>query len=557
MSEHASGGPSGPAPKAPRADDMSAGAGEGEGEAEIEGGPNIVRSSALMALGTAASRLTGFIRLAAMAYALGIGRLTDTYTLANTTPNIVYELLLGGVLSATLVPVFVHHFEEDDDDGPSAIVTVSVVLLLALTVVGIVAAPWILRLYSSSVEGQVGDEQREVGTALLRLFMPQMLFYGLTAMATALLNARRRFTAPALVPALNNLVVTAMLLAIPQLAGHEPTLDDVRDDTTLLWTLGLGTTAGIVAMTVALWPFVRRAGIHLRWVFDLRNAAVREVARLSGWTVGYVVTNQIALLIVLVLANRTGGGVASYTIAFVFFQLPHALVAVSVMSALVPEMSSAARRGVMRDYKRHFSLGIRLISLVVMPAAVGYVVLARPIVVALVEYGAAEGNVGLVADSLAMFAIGLLGFSLYLFTLRGFYALRDTRTPFFLNVAENGINIVLALVLEPWLGVRGLALALALAYSASAIVAFVALRRRVGLLGGRRLAVAVGKVGVACAAMAAALVAVASAIGSNEGGGAIVRTAAGVVVGVVVFGVTAVALRTDELAALRSRLARQ
>ena len=522
---------------------------------DLDEAPSIIRSSAVMAIGTAASRLTGFVRLAAMAYALGLGRLTDTYTLANTTPNIVYELLLGGVLSATLVPVFVHHFEEGDDDGPSAIVTVTVVLLVALTVVGIVAAPWILRLYSSSVEGSVGDEQRQVGTALLRLFMPQMLFYGLTAMGTALLNARRRFAAPAWVPVLNNLIVAGMLFALPAIVGHDPTLDEVRDDRGLLLLLGLGTTAGIVAMTVALWPFVRRAGIRLRWVFDLRNAAVREVARLSGWTVGYVITNQIALLVVLILANRTAGGVAGYTVAFVFFQLPHALVAVSLMSALVPEMSSAARAGDMAAYKRHFSLGIRLISLVVMPAATGYVVLAHPIVTALVEYGAAD-DVGIVADCLAMFAIGLLGFSLYLFTLRGFYALRDTRTPFLLNVVENAINIVLAIALEPWLGVKGLALALALAYSASALIAFVTLRRRVGLLGGRRLALAVGKVGVASAAMGLAVLLVAYRVGSNEGGGAIVRTGVGVVVGLLVFAVTVVALRTEEVSALRSRLKR-
>lgn len=518
--------------------------------------PSIIRSSAVMALGTAASRLTGFFRLFATAYALGVGRLTDTYTIANTTPNIVYELLLGGVLSATLVPIFVHHFEDDDDDGPSAIVTVSIVMLVALTVAGMIAAPWILRVYTSSVEGSVGADQREVGTALLRMFMPQMLFYGLTAMGTALLNARRRFGAPALVPALNNLVVSAMLLALPRIAGHDnPTLDDVRSDRALLWLLGLGTTAGIVVMTVALWPFVRRAGIHLRWLFDLRNAAVREVVRLSGWTVGYVITNQIALAVVLVLANRTGGGVAAYTFAFVFFQLPHALVAVSLMSALVPEMSSAARRTDMPEYKRHFSLGIRLIAFVVMPAAVGYVVLAHPIVTALVEYGAAD-DVGLVSDSLAMFAIGLLGFSLYLFTLRGFYALRDTRTPFLLNTAENAINIVLAIALEPWLGVKGLALALAIAYSVSAVVAFVALRRRVGLLGGRRLVLALGKIGIACAVMAVAVVVTAGAVGGAEGGAALARMGAGVAVGFVVFAVTAVALRTEELDALRSRLRR-
>jgi len=319
--------------------------------------------------------------------------------------------------------------------------------------------------------------------------------------------------------------------------------------------LGLGTTFGVVAMTAALWPFVRRAGVRLRFIFDVRHPSVREVGRLSGWTVGYVISNQVALLVVLVLANRTSGGVASYASALVFFQLPHALVAVSLMSALVPEMSSDARRDDMGAYKQHFSTGIRLISLVVMPAATGYVVLSRPIVNGLVQNGAAT-DVSLVARSLAMFALGLLGYSLYLFTLRAFYALRDTRTPFFLNVVENGINIVLAVALEPWLGVRGLALAYAIAYSVAAIVSLVTLRRRIGLLGGRRLVLAVGKVGMACAAMAVAVALVAARVGSNSGGGALVRTAAGIIVGLVVFGVTVVALRTEEVDALRSRLRR-
>jgi putative peptidoglycan lipid II flippase len=161
-----------------------------------------------------------------------------------------------------------------------------------------------------------------------------------------------------------------------------------------------------------------------------------------------------------------------------------------------------------------------------------------------------------VSDSLAMFAVGLLGFSLYLFTLRGFYAMRDTRTPFLLNLVENAINIALAIALEPWLGVKGLALALALAYSITALIAFVALRRRVGLLGGRRLALAVGKVAIASAAMGLAVVLVANRVGSDEGTGAIVRTGVGVVVGLVAFAVTVVALRTEEVSALRSRLKR-
>jgi putative peptidoglycan lipid II flippase len=519
---------------------------------QVEGGnTSLLRSSGLVAMGTALSRLTGFARLGAAAYAIGFKSLNDTYTLANNTPNIVYELLLGGVLSATLVPIFVHHSEADDDEGTSAVITVAAAALIALTVAGILAAPLIMRLYTITAHGSVAAEQRQVATSMLRLLMPQMFFYGLTAMATALLNARRKFAAPAFAPVLNNLVVIAVLLALPHVAGHTPTLRDVRDDATLLWLLGLGTTAGIVAMTVVLWPAVQRSGFRFRPNFDWRNPAVREVGRMSGWTLGYVLNNQAALLLVLLLANRTVGGVSTYVAAQVFFILPHALVAVSLMTTIVPGLSSAANRSDHDSYRRQFSNGVRLMSLVILPAAVGYVVLAQPIAHGLLKHGATAGSSAhLIGSNLALFSVGLLGYSIYLYTLRGFYALRDTRTPFFLNLAENGINVVLAFILEPIWGVPGLALSYAIAYNAAGIFAFLALRRRVGRLDGRRTARTVARVLVACALMATAVAAVIRVVGDT----ALVQTTAGVLVGGVVFVVAVLALRVEEVDAVRARV---
>jgi putative peptidoglycan lipid II flippase len=515
---------------------------------------SLLRSSGFVALGTALSRITGFARLAATTYAIGLGALTDTYTLANNTPNIVYELLLGGVLSATLVPVFVHHAEEDDDEGTSAVISVSTAALVAIVVIGIVAAPWIVRVYTVTAEQGVAAEQREVATALLRLFMPQMLFYGLTAMATAVLNARRRFAAPAFAPVLNNLIVTVMLLSLPEIAGGTPSLDDVRDDRTLLLLLGVGTTLGIVAMTLVLLPAVRASGFRFRWNLDRRNAAVREVGRMSGWTLGYVVANQIALLIVLLLANRQVSGVASYTAAYVFFLLPHALVAVSLMTTIVPELASAWRRQDGEAFRERFSLGVRLMTLVVLPAATGYVLLAKPIIRALLEHGALGAQpraADLAADNLAMFGIGLLGFSVYLFTLRGFYALRDTRTPFFLNLGENVLNVLLALALEPALGVPGLALAYSLAYTVAAIASLLALRARIGRLDLTRIGASMLRIVVACAAMAAVVFVVQRSVGEWP----IAQTVAGVGAGAVTFAVAVLALRVEEVSALRARLA--
>ncbi|MGE3833617.1 MAG: murein biosynthesis integral membrane protein MurJ [Acidimicrobiia bacterium] len=514
------------------------------------GGASLLRSSGIVALGTALSRSTGFVRLAATAYAIGFGALNDTYTLANTTPNIVYELLLGGVLSATLVPVFVSHAEDGDDEGTSAVISVATAALIAVTVIGVLAAPLLVRVYTVTAESGVAEEQREVATNFLRLFMPQMVFYGLTAMGTALLNARRSFALPAFAPALNNLVVTAVLVSLPHVAGQAPTLNDIRDDRGLLLLLGLGTTAGVALMTVALLPAVKRSGFRFRPNFDIRNPAVREVGRMSGWTLGYVLTNQVALLVVYLLANRQVGGVSTYTAAYVFFLLPHALIAVSIMTTFVPELASAARADDRATYRERFSSGIRLMALVILPAATGYVVLARPIVRALLQRGALEtASANLAADNLAMFALGLLGFSIYLFTLRGFYALRDTRTPFLLGLAQNGMNIAFAFALEPAIGVPGLALAYGLAYTVAAVLAVWALRRRMGSLDSGRVLRSLARIALASLAMAAAVAATIQIVPDVD----LVQTVAGIAVGAVVYLGAVLALRVDEVATVRSR----
>jgi putative peptidoglycan lipid II flippase len=519
--------------------------------------PSMMRASAIVALGTATSRLTGFVRLFATGYAIGFTRLTDTYTLANTTPNIVYELLLGGVLSATLVPIFVQQHDDGDERGTSAVVTVATVTLLVASVVGYLFAPWIVQVYTLGVSGEVAADQQQVATTLLRLFMPQMLFYGLTAMAMALLNARRRYAAAAFAPALNNLVVTAVLFALPVIAGGTPSLEDVRDDPVLMLTLGLGTTAGIVAMTLVLWPPVKRAGIGLRPVLDWRHPAVRQVGRMSGWTAGYVLCNQVALLVVLILANRVDGGVAAYAGAFIFFLLPHALFAVSIMTTLVPELSAASVRNDMETYRHRFSSGISLMALVVLPAATGYVVLAHPIVVALLQYGAFSAeSADLTASTLSAFGAGLFGFSVYLFALRGFYALRDTRTPFVLNVGQNIVQIVLALALVGPLGVPGLALAYGGAYTVAGLASLVVLRARVGSLDGTRVANSIARIVAACVLMAAAVSAAVRLVEGDDTLASLLRTGLGLTVGGVVYLIAVVVLRVEEVGALVARLRR-
>ena len=478
----------------------------------------LARSSAIIGLGTLLSRITGLLRVSALA-ALGFTALTDVYNVANSTPNIIYELLLGGILTATLVPLFVESHERNDPDATAAINTVAVVLLTIGSVIGVLAAPWIIGAYfklaiGSAVPHRAAGE--ELATDLLRWFMPQMFFYGVTALASAMLNARRRFTTGAFAPVLNNLVVIAMLLAVGRATTAAPTVRSVLDDPVLSTLLGLGTTAGVIAMTLVLLPAVRRAGGAIRWLWAPRHPAVRRLVRLSGWTVGYVAANQVAFFVVLVLAGQaSSGSVSIYLAAFTFFQLPHGLLAVSVMTALGPELASRHQAADLDGLRQHFTGGLRILLVVMIPAAGGLAVLARPLISALLDHGKFhQSSVTPTADALRAFAVGLVAFSVYLYVVRTFSSMQDTRSPFMVNLVENGVNIATAFAFYEWLGIEGLAWSWTVAYCVAAVLALLRLRRRLGHLDGTMLGTTATRVVVALVPAGLAAAAIDHALGS-------------------------------------------
>ena len=492
---------------------------------------HLLQSSAIVGIGTALSRVTGFLRVAAIAYALGVTTVAGVYSYANETPNIVYELLVGGILTATLVPQFVRHLQRDDREATNAVVTAAMLALVVVTVLGVLLAPLIVDIYTLRVSGPGRAEQQELATKLLRLFMPQILFYGFATLATALLQARRRFAAAAFAPILNNVVVISIFLALPRVVDGPLTVRRINDDSGLVLLLGLGTTAGVAAMALVLLPALRGARIHLRFVVALRHAAVRTLVRLSGWTFGYVVANQVALWVVLVLANGVNGGAFAYLSAYAFFQLPHGLFSVSIMTAVGPELAAAGARDDMAALRHRFARALRLVLTVVIPAAAVYVALARPLVVALLQRGAfSPSDAALVADTLVGFAVGLPFFSTYLFALRAFYALEDTRTPFLLNCLENAANIALALWLFDELGVDGLAFAFSGAYALAAVITLGVLSRRLGGLQGRGIGSTVLRVGLVAAAAGVAAWASSSALGWSTPADAILSALVGLVV---------------------------
>jgi putative peptidoglycan lipid II flippase len=484
----------------------------------------LLRSSAVVSVGVGLSRVTGLARTAVLAAVLGTTALADGYNLANSTPNVIYDLMLGGVLAATLIPVIVDRMEHDDQRSLDAIATYVIAALVGVTALGIALSPLIIRAYTIfKGDRAAADAQISIAVPLLVMFMPQVLLYGLDTLFTALLNAKRSFAAPAFAPVLNNVVVICVLLAFQRVAGGDLSIDAVLDDRVAMVLLGLGTTAGIVALVAVLLPAMARAHIRIRPNFDHRNPALRSVVKLSGWMVGYVVANQVSLWLMKALVNGTGEGRASgFEYAWQFFQLPYGLIAVAVMTAFMPELSSLAGRGDRPGYRRRLGQGYRLAMVVVIPVTVAYVTLATPAIELLlkellgtvIDTAFTDSSVGLTASMLTWLAIGLPFFVTFLFMMRGFYAMRDTRTPFRISVVQNAVQIVLSLVFTALIGFQGALLGFALGYVVGAVLAMGGLARKAGGMGpavGRAL----GRYLVAAAFMAPMTWGVAQVIGSG------------------------------------------
>jgi putative peptidoglycan lipid II flippase len=450
---------------------------------ESPGGPSLTRASALMSVGTLLSRLTGFLRLAVIAYSIGIAetRLTDSYNLANTVPNIIYEVVLGGVLVSVFVPVFVELLEKEGRDKAwevmSGIINFSLIALSGIAVLGIVAAPWIARFYASRLQGADAHLQYETVVFLLRLFIPQVVFYALYFILAGVLNAHRRFVPPGFTPILNNVAVIAVFIAFHQVYGSV-TLGDVTN--TQLLVLGLGTTAGVAAAGLALLPFLRGLGrYHLS--VSVRHPSLRKLGKLSLFSLALIASNQVGFLIVQWLANGEKGAFSAYLAAFTFFLLPQGLFGYSINTALLPGMSEAAANERWSDFRDRISTGVRSLLLLVLPTSVGYLVLARPIVRLLLEHGVMHAHsTALVAGVLRILAIALAPFALFQFFLRGFYAMQDTRTPFLVNATSVAVAIAINVVAFHLWQVQGLAAGNAISYVLAGIVLGVALSRRSG-----------------------------------------------------------------------------
>lgn len=406
-----------------------------------------LRSGAIMAAGSVVSRATGFLRSAVVAAALGLGMAADGYAVGNTAPTIVYILLLGGALNAVFVPELVRAAKEHADGGTAytdRLLTLCVLALLVLTGTAVWAAPAIVGLYSD-----YPPEQHAMTVAFARYCLPQIFFLGLFTLLGQVLNARGRFGAMMWTPVLNNVVVIAVFgLYLATGAGGDLTAGEQA-------LLGWGTTAGIVVQALALLPSLRAAGFRYRPRFDWRGSGLTRPLRSAGWLVLLVLSNQAAYWVTTRLATSAGAraaaeqiegaGFSAYNNAYTLWMVPHGIVTVSLVTALMPRMSRSAADGDTPAVRRDAGYALRTSGALIVPAACALLALAHPATALVFQHGrTGPEDIAVLAGILMAFAPGLIAFSGQYVLSRSFYALSDTRTPFLLNLMIAGLNAALS-----------------------------------------------------------------------------------------------------------------
>jgi len=459
---------------------------------ERPAGTSLARSTGSMAVGTLLSRVTGFLRTFVFVFALGATTLGNAYNAANTIPNAVYDVMIGGVLTSVVVPLLVKAAKEHRDGGEAynqRMFTLTVIALGTVTIVATLAAGLLTDLYAASAKGT----EHELMVVFAYFFIPQIFFYGLSSLIGAILNTRNSFAAPMWTPIINNGVVIVVGLAYVVMVGLNKTSGNVPKSGIVL--LGVGTTLGIIIQTLALIPSLRKVGFSWRPRFDFRRAELAEIGRMAIWMFAYVISTQITFVVTTNVAfaasaHVADAGVSAYNYSYSLFLLPYAIIGVSVTTALLPRMSKNAAEGRFQQVREDFSYSIRLSSVVLVPAALLLAVLGPALCEFLFSYGSMKTpDARYVGEAFGAFSLGLLPFVIFQLLLRVFYALHDSRTPAIIGlltaIATVAGNFIVLAVLPPGQVVIGMAFVYGLTSVFSAGVAWRLLNRQVGSLDGR------------------------------------------------------------------------
>lgn len=463
---------------------------------------SLLGSSAVMAAGTVVSRLSGFVRSAMLLAALGTGLHADLFNIANTIPNMLYILLAGGLFNAVLVPQLVRAMKSDPDGGEAytnRIITLAGCFLLVVAVVLVAAAPLVMRLVlDADFFTPAYAEQRDSAIAFARWCLPQVFFYGMFVLVGQVLNARGTFGPMMWAPIANNAVAVVVLATYLLLHG-------TAEGATLRAgfsngqeaLLGLGATAGIAVQFLVLLPFLKRAGFRYRPRFDFRDTGLGRTLRLGTWTVLFVIVNQIAYTVVVRLASTGtaesagGTGYTIYSNSFLLVMVPHAIITVSLATAVLPRLSRHAADAAPAELGRELGGVMRTTYAALLPILATIPIVAGDLAGLAYGWGAASDSYTDFVPTLSTFSLGIACFTAHYLVLRGFYALEQTRRVFWIQCLIAAINIGAAVLL-----INGapaaetaprLAAAYALAYGIGAVLSYALLRHDLGGLDTRRL----------------------------------------------------------------------
>ena len=420
---------------------------------------SMMRSSAVMAAGTIVSRITGVLRDTALTAALGLTIVRDAFALGNSLPNIIYILIVGGALNAVFVPQLVRRMKDDADGGRAygnSLLTATGSVLLVLSVLSVLLAPWIVSLYATP---SYTEEQTALAVAFARYCLPQVFFYGVYTMLSQVLNARGRFGAPMFAPIANNIVAIATYVGFIAMAGTTAAADGSLTAQQTAW-LGIGTTLGVAMQALILVPVLSRTGYRYAPNWKWRGLGLTKALRLATWTIGLVAANQVGFIVISRLATQANvnaleagqpaAGLATFQTGYLIFILPHSVITVSIVTALLPTLSRTVHAGRMAEAGAEISRAVRMIVLLIAPVAVALFMLAGPVASLLFGYGAADpAQIDQLGTVTQIFALAILPFTVYYILLRGWYSLEDTRTPFFLALVLNVVYVGAALTLYP------------------------------------------------------------------------------------------------------------
>ncbi|GHF26578.1 murein biosynthesis integral membrane protein MurJ [Streptomyces morookaense] len=542
---------------------------------------NLLKSSAVMAAGTMVSRVLGFARNLVMAAAIGVGTLNDDYQVANTLPTMIYILVGGGALNAVFIPQLVRAMKNDDDGGEAyanRLLTLVVVMLAGVTTVCVLGAPLFIKLMSPTIADD--PARMDVAVAFARYCLPTMFFMGVHVVLGQILNARERFGAMMWTPVLNNIIIIAtfgsFIWAFGSFTDSGVSAATITPEGVRL--LGIGTLLGLVVQSLAMLPYLRDAGFRIRPRFDWRGQGLGKALGLAKWTFFFVLANQLGLVVVTQLATAAGAtaekaghpgtGITAYNFALQLWQMPQAIITVSVMTAVLPRISRAAHDGDASAVRDDLSHGLRTSAVAIVPCAFAFLALGVPTATLMFASGSGVGGATNIGFILMAFGLGLIPYSAQYVILRGFYAYEDTRTPFYntvivaaVNAAASGLSF---LVLPARWAVAGMAASYGLGYAIGVGVAWRRLRNRLGGdLDGARVVRTYARLAGACLPAALFGGAVSYGIGQAAGygfAGSLGALVGGGLVLIAVFYLAAKRMRIDELNAMvgmvRGRLGR-